>query len=795
MGPEETDPTTVAGPAGDRVHRLLDHAADLATMAAPTTTPPDWAQSPDTGGLPGGGDDPFAAAAFGVDPGAFTDAECVAWARAVEEVTRLAQALAIQAAAELDRRVAAGRFTATGAKNTTDLLELTLHLARGDAYRRILLAEELLPRIDGISGAETPTAHPELGTALADGTINTDQAHTVLGFLQEADRLAANGRINPDIPEAIEHDLTTTATTHGPADLRALGQRIMANLDPDGSKPSTADLHAKQGLFFRKPRRGLIGIYGHCTIEQYEHIMATISHATNPNHHKDINTTNNGDNNSDRTNGTGTGTSTSGGGDNNTTDHGTGGGSDSVMDGQGNLLDHLATTTHYLNTPADNSGTDGADSDGSTGTPHDSTETSKGARTGDSTGNGRAPATSTGSGSGSGSQPPGRGTPPATTTGHDPEQDPHQGTGQDPAHDPGPDTGSHDAGFKDPEDDQQDAGPAGGDGFGPGWYGGRLGDDTRPDDDDSAGDGHEPIPPWPHLIDGIPIPEPGSNQELPGLDTTDPTTAPAARDERTHGQKLLDGLVSSLKLASRANTLPVNGGLKSQLIITCSEADLTRTDGTGTAYTTHSGPMPLSLFNTTLCDPDITRLTYGQGQTIINAGRTQRLFTPPSNTNSSTPATSAAPSPAAKPPPPTAKPTTSPPGNTEEKPISTTPPCSAAATTPCSTTANGPSNSSPAPPTTHPHPPSIPPKHPCATPTTTASTTPHHQHPPTPPPTTTTNGKHPPNWATSAEMQTAKNQPPPIHGDGWFIVATAEASQECLLRQDALVHVEGLFNN
>src|SRR6185312_1400699 len=341
-GPGQADPTTAAGPAGDRVHRLLDHAAALTAMAAPTTTPPDWAQTPATGtaggGLPGGGEDAFAASVFGVDLGAFTDTECAAWARGVEEINRLSQALAVQAAAELDRRTAAGRYTTTGIKNTVDLLEQTLHLGRGEAHRRILLATELLPTIDTISGALTPPTHPELGTALADGAITTEQAATVLGFLQEAERLAANGRIDPDIPAAIEHDLATTATTHGPAYLRAIGQRIMANLDPDGNKPSPADLHAKQGIFFRQPRRGLVSIYGHATIEQYEHIMAAISHATNPNHHKDINTLNANTPDSPEANGS------NGDGDN-----ARGNGSDGVMDGQGNLLDHLETITTCLN--------------------------------------------------------------------------------------------------------------------------------------------------------------------------------------------------------------------------------------------------------------------------------------------------------------------------------------------------------------------------------------------------------------------------------------------------------------
>lgn len=73
----------------------------------------------------------------------------------------------------------------------------------------------------------------------------------------------------------------------------------------------------------------------------------------------------------------------------------------------------------------------------------------------------------------------------------------------------------------------------------------------------------------------------------------------------------------------------MNGGLKTQLILTTTEEDLRRTDGLGTVFTSYSGPMPISLFDQSLCDPEITRMVYGNGQEIINAGRTQRLFSTP----------------------------------------------------------------------------------------------------------------------------------------------------------------------
>src|SRR4051794_36030637 len=70
-------------------------------------------------------------------------------------------------------------------------------------------------------------------------------------------------------------------------------------------------------------------------------------------------------------------------------------------------------------------------------------------------------------------------------------------------------------------------------------------------------------------------------------------------------------------LKNLTGALPLNGGLKAQLIITTSQEDLDRRDGRGTAFTVHSGPVPLSLFDQSLCDPEITRLSYGIGQEIL----------------------------------------------------------------------------------------------------------------------------------------------------------------------------------
>ncbi|NVM97036.1 HNH endonuclease signature motif containing protein, partial [Arthrobacter wenxiniae] len=181
--------------------------------------------------------------------------------------------------------------------------------------------------------------------------------------------------------------------------------------------------------------------------------------------------------------------------------------------------------------------------------------------------------------------------------------------------------------------------PSPGDGTGsPGDGAGSPGDGaagTAPGGDGTDGTGcpGEGAPaPWPHLVDGIIVPGPDCADGLEGLDPIDPAcTDPAVRDKRTHGQKLLDGLLDAVRLAARTGLLPVNGGLKPQLLISTTEADLqasrARGTGCGIAFLPYTGPNNLTLFDTDLCDADVTTMILGNGQDILNVGRTQRFFT------------------------------------------------------------------------------------------------------------------------------------------------------------------------
>ena len=421
--------------AGEHIHRLLDLAASLARAAAYATAPvPD----PDAGVR-------AASVPLGLELGSLTDSELVAWAQTAEHLNSFLQGVLVQAAGELATRTRAGRFAAKGVTDPAGMLVQSLKLGKAEAHRRMRLAGHLLPVPDAITLAAAPPLQPALGAAFFGGQLSIEQALIVSGFTDDAAHLANAGRIDPGVVTELEDTLTEYARDEAPDFLRRVGVRAVNLLDPDGQKPTEGELLAKQGIFFRHARRGLVHFDGHLTLAQYEQMMAGIGQATNPRDHADIN--------------------------------------DRLM----------------------------------------------GAR-------------------------------PLNTAEARPTMAP------------------------------------------------------------------EPGPAWPHLVDGVSIPEPGSGTDLAGLDPIAPaSTDPVVKDLRTHGQRLLDSMSDCIKLAARTGKLPLNGGLKPQVFITITQEDLR--NNRGTALAPYCGPSPLAGFEELICDADTTEITFGKGQRILNVGRTRRLFT------------------------------------------------------------------------------------------------------------------------------------------------------------------------
>ena len=748
---------------GGHVHQLLNLAHAL--INANTSAPGDSAQSASAQTEPAGpavptapgGVQGFSGVPLGMDVGVLGDAECVQWARDLEGLLRFGQALAVQIAGELAHRVEAGRYASSGVRSPVDMLVQSLSLSAGEAHRRLRLAQAVLPVRDALTGDVAPVAQSVLAQAFFTGEVSQEMGLLLAGFVDEAQRLASNGQISPEVAEEVEEALVDTGREESPDFTRHLGNRIISHLDPDGHKPSHGDLLAKQGLFFRKPRRGLIHFDGHMTIAQHEQLMVAIGTATNPNKHKNINTINTADPNNpaeqpletvetagpagpagqqdhaSTASGQNTGRPGAGGfggdeGEGCCGAGGQGGGQDGACDHgaeQDPLCQQLQgvfglfTTTTNPSSPSSPSNgmaaeagnpatqatdpgnipaTAAPDNDSATEPANDSANGSlSGSGDGNANSSNKAAVHSENPGSGQGSnqqgsnqqgsnqqgsaqKPPvpgpggfraGQGwrrpleaweipprppnapaeavppvfegdqwfwfptpssnpkgweprgqnvdfniwettTTPATDPAPEPAPEPNGESSwapewQRPAHPDGnPPTNEHTNDHKDHKDHK---------------------DDCRNDDRDSQ---HIEDQDWGvRVVNGVRIPFPGNGEILEGLDPIDPeSTDPVVKDDRTRAQKLLDGLLDCVALAARTGKLPLNGGLKTQLIITTTQADLDRRDGTGTAFTTYNGPMPLNLFSSSLCDPQITTMTMGEGAEILNVGRTQRLFTP-----------------------------------------------------------------------------------------------------------------------------------------------------------------------
>ncbi|ALE06952.1 hypothetical protein AL755_18290 [Arthrobacter sp. ERGS1:01] len=547
----------------------------------------------------------------------------LAWARDLECLGRFLAALQVQAAGEVAARSLAGRFDSAGATSPADLLTTTLRISRAEANRRLRLAKHFLPATNPLTTVVTPPSQPVLGSAFFAGDLSPELALLASASIDDATSLADAGRIPETAANDLEATLTAYAQKEGPDFLRSGATRALDLLDPDGQKPTEGELTAKQGIFFHHSRRGLVHYDGYLTIAQYETLMTAIGWASNPNRHKDINKCAVGED-------------------------GCGDGPGGAGDSDGGSVGFRGTTDGGNGSV---SGSGGIQNCG--GTEHNKAEKAGSAPDGQGLlwevlhAAACAPPASGQASDGfrplAKSWPLPQGQPPDWALPPDGERparhmaDKDGGMGVE-----GPRSTARKATRdSEAEIDGTSGGAAGtkgadGDPASPKATGNGTAS-TEAEQDGTAGpeaafDGTAVTAPWPHLVDGILVPEPGSGTELPGLNPIDPNcTDLAVQDKRTHGQRLLDGLIDCVKLAARTGLLPVAGGMKSQLVISTTEADLerNRTAGTGggIAFLPYTGPHNLSLFETELCDADVTTMVLGDGSTILNVGRTQRHFT------------------------------------------------------------------------------------------------------------------------------------------------------------------------
>ncbi|MBP1234920.1 hypothetical protein JOE40_000387 [Arthrobacter sp. PvP102] len=163
-----------------------------------------------------------------------------------------------------------------GCRNTTEFLRMRLRIGAGEARRRLALTEAVLPRA-GITGHPQEPERPDLAAAVASGSVGSRSA-TIITLALDRVRHHADA----EVTGRMEHALTRTAAEHDTDFVTRIARQWTEAIDQDGSEPSEEELRHRQGVFIRKPRRGLQHVEFFATPDQYEPLLTVMNTATNP---------------------------------------------------------------------------------------------------------------------------------------------------------------------------------------------------------------------------------------------------------------------------------------------------------------------------------------------------------------------------------------------------------------------------------------------------------------------------------------------------------------------------------
>jgi hypothetical protein len=187
----------------------------------------------------------FLAAVSPVALGALTDDELCAHLADVEGVGRLADALRVSAAAEVDHRSrrslgTEGLAARSGRPRVAHYLEKVLRISQHEAARRVRIGRDLRPG-EALDGTPLPPAFPAVTAAVQRGDLDIDAALAITKNLREASEVA-----RPEVIADVEEQLVREAQ-HTSADALAIEAIMWRNaLDPDGIEPRMARLHQKR---------------------------------------------------------------------------------------------------------------------------------------------------------------------------------------------------------------------------------------------------------------------------------------------------------------------------------------------------------------------------------------------------------------------------------------------------------------------------------------------------------------------------------------------------------------------
>ncbi|UKO91671.1 13E12 repeat family protein [Gordonia amicalis] len=167
----------------------------------------------------------------------------------------------VDVAAETERAIA--RLSFAGDRQVVEATERDLPRKTGHRSviqfmtHRLRIAEPMRRR-DQMSATATfpsptgqplPPQHPTLAEAFADGHVGPAHVRAVIDVLDQIPHA-----VDHDVKIAAERQMAEIAVDHTPADITALGARLLAHLDPDGTLADDTDRKRRRKLSVNRQR-------------------------------------------------------------------------------------------------------------------------------------------------------------------------------------------------------------------------------------------------------------------------------------------------------------------------------------------------------------------------------------------------------------------------------------------------------------------------------------------------------------------------------------------------------------
>ena len=134
----------------------------------------------------------------------------------------------------------------TGHRSITQFMTHRLRVA--DPMRRTKQRHATATHLSP-TGEPLEPERPALAEALADGTVSTSHVRAVLDVLDQIPHATDH-----DVKVAAERQMAEIAVDHTPADITALGARLLAHLDPDGTLTDDTDRKRRRKLSVNRQR-------------------------------------------------------------------------------------------------------------------------------------------------------------------------------------------------------------------------------------------------------------------------------------------------------------------------------------------------------------------------------------------------------------------------------------------------------------------------------------------------------------------------------------------------------------